>query len=176
MTSAILNQMLTDVDSIRHGTLQNRAGIDLLLAHKRACEEFEGMCCMNLSDHSASIHRKLKQLQDNMKKLTGNEWGLDEWFEGWGITGWFKDIVKGALLLLVVIIVLLCVIPCMMKLVSLLEENMVERVWLVQEEEGRIVAMYLNHLDYSVHQPSSLELFLSEFSQAPLEFIKVTKT
>ncbi|KFZ65707.1 hypothetical protein N321_08823, partial [Antrostomus carolinensis] len=52
------------------------AAIDfLLLAHGHRCEDFEGMCFMNLS----SIHRKLKQLQDNMKKLTLNDWGLDEW-------------------------------------------------------------------------------------------------
>lgn len=70
-TSPILNQMLTDVGSISHGTLQNRAAVDfLLLAHGHRHEEFEGMCCMNVDDHSASSHRKLKQLQDNMKKLT----------------------------------------------------------------------------------------------------------
>lgn len=31
LTSAILNQMLTDVDNVRRGTLQNRAAIGLLL-------------------------------------------------------------------------------------------------------------------------------------------------
>ncbi|XP_054373745.1 LOW QUALITY PROTEIN: uncharacterized protein LOC129046998 [Molothrus ater] len=140
-TSAILNQMLTDVGSIRHGTLQNRAAIDfLLLAHGHGCEEFEGMCWMNLSDNSASIHKKLKQLQDNMNKLTVNDWGLDEWFKGWGITRWLKDMVKGILLVLVVIILLLCVIPCIIKLVTRLVEKTVKRVWLVQEEEeGGIV-------------------------------------
>lgn len=72
--SAVLNQMLTGGDSISHGTLQNRAAVDLLLlAHGHGCEELEGMCCMNLSEHSASIHRKLKQLQDNMKRLTVND-------------------------------------------------------------------------------------------------------
>ncbi|KGL90085.1 hypothetical protein N301_14818, partial [Charadrius vociferus] len=54
------------------------AAIDfLLLAHGHGCEDFEGMCCMNLSDHSESIHKKLQQLQDNMKKLTVTNWGLD---------------------------------------------------------------------------------------------------
>ncbi|KFU87666.1 hypothetical protein M959_11363, partial [Chaetura pelagica] len=28
----------------------------LLLAHGHGCQEFEGMCCTNLSDHSESIH------------------------------------------------------------------------------------------------------------------------
>ncbi|KFU89752.1 hypothetical protein M959_14524, partial [Chaetura pelagica] len=40
------------------------AAIDcLLLAHGHGCQEFEGMCCMNLSDHSESIHRKIEQLK-----------------------------------------------------------------------------------------------------------------
>ncbi|CAN8219696.1 unnamed protein product, partial [Coccothraustes coccothraustes] len=70
-----------------------------------------------------------------MKKLTVNDWGLDEQFEGWGITGWWKDMVKGALLVLVVIIILLSVIPCIIKLVTCLVKNTVKRVLLVQEEE-----------------------------------------
>ncbi|KFR12412.1 hypothetical protein N306_07441, partial [Opisthocomus hoazin] len=41
------------------------AAIDLLLlAQGCGCEDFEGMCCMNLSDHSESIHKQLKQLED----------------------------------------------------------------------------------------------------------------
>ncbi|KGL91813.1 hypothetical protein N301_12890, partial [Charadrius vociferus] len=56
------------------------AAIDFLfLAHGHGCEDFEGMCCMNLSDHSESIHKKLQQLQDNMKKLTVSDGGLDAW-------------------------------------------------------------------------------------------------
>ncbi|KFR11330.1 hypothetical protein N306_13780, partial [Opisthocomus hoazin] len=36
------------------------AAIDfLLLAQGHGCEEFDSMCCMNLSDHSESIHRSL---------------------------------------------------------------------------------------------------------------------
>ncbi|KFP26403.1 hypothetical protein N325_05994, partial [Colius striatus] len=39
------------------------AAIDfLLLAHGHGFEEFKGMCCMNLLDHSTSIHAKLKEL------------------------------------------------------------------------------------------------------------------
>ncbi|KFP70464.1 hypothetical protein N310_05797, partial [Acanthisitta chloris] len=44
------------------------AAIDfLLLAQRHSCEEFEGMCYMNLFDHLVSIHKHLKQLQDNIK-------------------------------------------------------------------------------------------------------------
>ncbi|KFV39418.1 hypothetical protein N341_02981, partial [Tyto alba] len=35
----------------------------LLLAQGHGCEDFEGMCCMNLSDHSESIHQSIQQLK-----------------------------------------------------------------------------------------------------------------
>ncbi|KFV02780.1 hypothetical protein N339_00016, partial [Pterocles gutturalis] len=39
------------------------AAIDfLLLAQGHGCKDFEGMCCMNLSDHSRSIHAQLSEL------------------------------------------------------------------------------------------------------------------
>ncbi|KFO52479.1 hypothetical protein N302_13203, partial [Corvus brachyrhynchos] len=40
------------------------AAIDfLLLAHGHGCGDFQGMCCMNLSDHSVSILKHLSDLQ-----------------------------------------------------------------------------------------------------------------
>ncbi|KFZ62520.1 hypothetical protein N338_00658, partial [Podiceps cristatus] len=40
------------------------AAIDfLLLAYGHGCEDFEGMCCMNLSDHSESVHKSIQDLQ-----------------------------------------------------------------------------------------------------------------
>ncbi|KFP78631.1 hypothetical protein N310_07885, partial [Acanthisitta chloris] len=42
----------------------------LLLAQRHSCEEFEGMYCMNLSDHSVSTHKQLKQLQDSVNEIT----------------------------------------------------------------------------------------------------------
>jgi len=60
VTTKILQSLLEDQSSLRHGVLQNRAAIDfLLLAQGHGCEDFEGMCCMNLSDHSKSIHKQL---------------------------------------------------------------------------------------------------------------------
>ncbi|KFW76047.1 hypothetical protein N305_12332, partial [Manacus vitellinus] len=50
------------------------AAIDfLLLAQGHRCEEFDGICCMNLSDKSTSIHKNLQQLQNLTKKLTVND-------------------------------------------------------------------------------------------------------
>ncbi|KFV54907.1 hypothetical protein N341_00770, partial [Tyto alba] len=42
----------------------------LLLAQGHGCENFEGMCCMNLSDHSESVHRSIQLLKEGVKKLT----------------------------------------------------------------------------------------------------------
>ncbi|KFO55387.1 hypothetical protein N302_14141, partial [Corvus brachyrhynchos] len=41
----------------------------LLLVHGHGCEDFDGMCCINLSDHSQSIHASIKALQDSVAKL-----------------------------------------------------------------------------------------------------------
>ncbi|KFQ37520.1 hypothetical protein N332_14048, partial [Mesitornis unicolor] len=46
------------------------AAIDfLLLAQGHRREDFEGMCCMNLSDHSESIHKSIQLLKDGLKEL-----------------------------------------------------------------------------------------------------------
>ncbi|KFV00457.1 hypothetical protein N340_12141, partial [Tauraco erythrolophus] len=41
------------------------AAIDfLLLMHGHGCEILEGMCCMNLSHHSESVHETIQKLKD----------------------------------------------------------------------------------------------------------------
>ncbi|KFQ44778.1 hypothetical protein N333_02764, partial [Nestor notabilis] len=46
------------------------AAIDfLLLAHGHGCEDFEGLCCMNLSDYSESVHRSIQTLKEFTGKL-----------------------------------------------------------------------------------------------------------
>lgn len=35
----------------------------LLLAQGHGCEDFDGMCYMNLSDHSVSIHKSIQDLK-----------------------------------------------------------------------------------------------------------------
>ncbi|KFO64425.1 hypothetical protein N302_03934, partial [Corvus brachyrhynchos] len=55
------------------------AAIDfLLLAHGHGCEEFDGMCCMNLSDHSKSVFANIKELQISVSKL--REESQSNWF------------------------------------------------------------------------------------------------
>ncbi|KFP69390.1 hypothetical protein N310_13370, partial [Acanthisitta chloris] len=87
LTSQMVAELMTDVDSIRHAVLQNQAAIDfLLLAQRHGCEESEGMCCMNLFDHSVSIHKQLKQLQDNANEITARHNPFDDWLQSLGLT------------------------------------------------------------------------------------------
>ncbi|NXC34533.1 ERB1 protein, partial [Campylorhamphus procurvoides] len=88
-TSNILSQLLTNVNDIRHAVLQNRAAIDfLLLAQGHGCQEFEGMCCMNLSDHSKSIHKQLSTLRERLNHITYGTSPLSDWLASLGLTGW----------------------------------------------------------------------------------------
>ncbi|KFQ19529.1 hypothetical protein N331_07473, partial [Merops nubicus] len=58
------------------------AAIDfLLLAHGHGCEDLDGMCCMNLSDHSESVHQSIQKLRDGVQKLQVDD--SRSWFDGW---------------------------------------------------------------------------------------------
>ncbi|KFV00189.1 hypothetical protein N340_01778, partial [Tauraco erythrolophus] len=54
--------------------------IDFLLAQGHGCTDFEGMCCMDLSDHSQSIHKQLANLQSNMHHITTQDDPFLNWF------------------------------------------------------------------------------------------------
>ncbi|KGL98132.1 hypothetical protein N301_02542, partial [Charadrius vociferus] len=46
------------------------AAIDFwLLAQGHRCDDFEGMCCINLSDRSESVHKSIQMLKEGFKKL-----------------------------------------------------------------------------------------------------------
>ncbi|KFZ53602.1 hypothetical protein N338_12854, partial [Podiceps cristatus] len=46
------------------------AAIDFLLsAHGHGCEDFDGLCCMDLSDHTESIHKRINELHKLVEKL-----------------------------------------------------------------------------------------------------------
>ncbi|KFV95299.1 hypothetical protein N326_01194, partial [Eurypyga helias] len=56
------------------------AAIDfLLLAQGHGCQDFEGMCCMNLSDHSVSIHRQIAEMQKHLKDFSLQKDPLRGW-------------------------------------------------------------------------------------------------
>ncbi|XP_064508538.1 uncharacterized protein LOC135413177 [Pseudopipra pipra] len=113
-TSAALSALLTDVDSVRHASLQNRAAIDfLLLAQGHGCQDFEGMCCMNLSDHSESVHASIQKLKALTQQLhVRDEWNLfGDWKWGWP---WLRKTLIGLSIVGCIITCILCMIPCIL--------------------------------------------------------------
>ena len=70
LTSRVLSDLADSLTTVQHAVLQNRMAIDfLLLAHGHGCEDFEGMCCMDLEDNSSSIHKEIKQLMEHSQKI-----------------------------------------------------------------------------------------------------------
>ncbi|NXW76797.1 ERB1 protein, partial [Hirundo rustica] len=83
-TTMVIEQLLMDQNSLKHAILQNRAATDfLLLAQGHGCEDFEEMCCMNLSDHSESIHKKLQYLRQHIQSIQQEQGLLDSWLTNW---------------------------------------------------------------------------------------------
>nr|WDE30412.1 env protein [Avian leukosis virus] len=118
LTSLVLNAMLEDMNSIRHAVLQNRAAIDfLLLAQGHGCQDVEGMCCFNLSDHSESIHKALQAMKEHTEKIRVEDDPIGDWFTRTfgSIGGWLAKGVKTLLFALLVIVCLLAIIPCIIK-------------------------------------------------------------
>ena len=115
LTTLVLNAMLEDTNSIRHAVLQNKAAIYfLLLAQGHECEDLEGMCCFNLSDHSVSIHKALKALRDHTERIQVDDDPIGDWFKKtFGNFGsWIVKIVKGIVLALLVIVCIAAILPC----------------------------------------------------------------
>ncbi|TRZ14274.1 hypothetical protein HGM15179_012813, partial [Zosterops borbonicus] len=88
LTSNALTDLLSEERITRQATLQNRAAIDyLLLLHQHTCEEFEGLCCFNLTSEAEDIQKSIVQIRDmvgSIKKETGG-W-LENLFDKWGIS------------------------------------------------------------------------------------------
>lgn len=109
-TSQALSDLLLDVDPVCHTALQNRAAIDfLLLTQGPGCEDTEGLCCMNVLEHSTSIHQSIQQLQEGVQKLrVGTSWG---WFYVWFqcLGPWIQKLIKSGLMCLLIFVCLLSV-------------------------------------------------------------------
>ncbi|XP_056179594.1 uncharacterized protein LOC130142143 [Falco biarmicus] len=144
LTSKILSSLLLDVDNVRHDTLQNRAAIDfLLLAHGHGCEDFEGMCCMNLSDHSISMHKKLSQLNGKMKHILADDNPFDELLRGFGITGWLKTLLMEGIRFVIIIVAMFLVFSCLFSCVKKGLTSIVNQTWVVQKEKRGYVEGFL---------------------------------
>ncbi|XP_072184209.1 syncytin-A-like [Excalfactoria chinensis] len=127
-TSAMLSDLLADVDSIRHAVLQNRAAIDfLLLAQGHGCKDFEGMCCFNLSDHSESLHKKLEWLREHTNKIGIQKDPLGDWLEGWfgKIAPWFKQLLVMIVIGLLIFLALMLCVPCLFHCLQRMVEQMI---------------------------------------------------
>ena len=142
-TSEALSGLLLDVDSVRHATLQNRAAIDfLLLAQGHGCEDFEGMCCMNLSDHSESIHKSIQLLKQGVQKLQlddGWDW-LTKLLQGWGLGSWLKGLLQTVIILGLVFLCLMLCIPCfctcLQNMIAKTVQSITSQALLAQKENG----------------------------------------
>ncbi|KFP11591.1 hypothetical protein Z169_10070, partial [Egretta garzetta] len=56
------------------------AAIDfLLLAQGHGCEDFDGMCCFNLSDRIESIHQSIALMKKNLEKMQKDISPWDKW-------------------------------------------------------------------------------------------------
>jgi len=139
-TSEILTQLLMDVDSVRHAVLQNRAAIDFwLLARGHGCQEFKGMCCMNLSDHSQSIHQQLAVLRERTEHITYNTSPFDSWLTSWGLSGWIRELIKQGIVISVAIIMFLGIVGCALSCIKKLMFKVFNQAWIAQNKEGGFV-------------------------------------
>ncbi|TRZ10382.1 hypothetical protein HGM15179_016727 [Zosterops borbonicus] len=88
--------------------LQNRAAIDyLLLLHHHTCEEFEGLCCFNLSSRAESVRESIKKIQDMVHtiKQETKDW-FDQLFGNWGLSSWVSSAIKTGLLVLLLLFII----------------------------------------------------------------------
>ncbi|RMB89963.1 hypothetical protein DUI87_33662 [Hirundo rustica rustica] len=109
LTSNALTNLLSDEEVTRQATLQNGAAIDyLLLLHSHRCEEFEGLCCFNLSSRAENIYDAIQEIREmvgSIKKETDNR--LGGLFANWGISDWAGSILKNVLLTLFILVLVL---------------------------------------------------------------------
>lgn len=124
--------------------LQNRAAIDfLLLAQGHGCEDLEGMCCFNLSNHSESIRKAISTLKQHTSKIQQDISPLEKWLNSLDITGWLSGLVKEGLrrlMLLVVGILIICSVIAVVKKMLL---KVTSAVLLAQEKNRGIVEGWL---------------------------------
>ncbi|NXB02274.1 ENR1 protein, partial [Cnemophilus loriae] len=107
-TTAVLSALADDMDSLRHAILQNRAAIDfLLLAQRHGCEEFEGMCCFNLTNHSDSIHKQLKWLREHTARITIADDPFGNWLRNafGGLSGWIIGLIKEGIRIISIVLI-----------------------------------------------------------------------
>lgn len=105
-TSQALAELLEDEETTRQATLQNRAAIDyLLLINGHGYDEFEGLCCLNLSLHARSIYSSINEIRRQVHRLQKEteDW-LGNLTKTWGISRWSSSLFRFILQIFVTIL------------------------------------------------------------------------
>ncbi|XP_059589230.1 syncytin-2-like [Alligator mississippiensis] len=113
-TSQALAALNIEMKELRGATLQNRAAIDhLLLRHNHGCEEFEGMCCFNLTDNSELIESKVQKLKKVLSYIKQGERFDFSWLTSWLPNfSWFKQIFLLIVASMCIFLMICCGIQC----------------------------------------------------------------
>ncbi|KAG8147162.1 hypothetical protein E2320_022873, partial [Naja naja] len=119
VTLSAIAALADKMGEIRKSVLQNRVAIDyILLIMGHGCEEFNGMCCFDISDKAHFIESKLKVLHNITMHLTHiadsnafkKIWdGLTSWLPD---LTWLKEVFLGVIIIVIGLILCIC-IQCM---------------------------------------------------------------
>ncbi|XP_064265992.1 uncharacterized protein LOC135294539 [Passer domesticus] len=143
LTSAALSDLLQDEEITRQATLQNRAAIDfLLLLHDHRCQDFEGLCCLNLTSKAEDVRLAIDQMREMISKIKEDsaDW-LGNLFSGWGLSGWLGSVLKTIILVVFVVLLVLIVISILWTIlkrlmIKLTAPAVVNHVMELQPSEG----------------------------------------
>ena len=111
-------------------------------------EEFKGMCCMNISDHSQSISKQLQQLQDNMHKIQQVSSPLDDFLGSLGWTKWIMELLRMLAGPIIIVGLLVCCLPILMRCCLSCVENSTEALI---KRKGGDVGVHAGLLNFLAH-------------------------
>ena len=98
------------------------AGGYLLLKHNIGCQDFKGMCCFNLFDHSRSIQshiQALHEIANNIKKdVDSSSWW--DWLLSWlPDLSWLRTLFISIIIIIAYLIIICCCIQCIPSLIQI---------------------------------------------------------
>ncbi|TRZ19351.1 hypothetical protein HGM15179_007768 [Zosterops borbonicus] len=169
LTSNALTDLLSEERITRQATLQNRAAIDyLLLLHQHTCEEFEGLCCFNLTSKAEDIQRSIVQIRDmvgTIKKETGG-W-LDNIFDKMGISSWSGSIIQTCVTIVFILFIVAIAFALIKRLLlKIISDNTSPSV--NHLESGASVDIELEELESALKQLEEHRLAVQEEEETTL--------
>jgi len=96
------------------------------------------MCCVNLSDHSQSIHRQLADLRKNLNAIQV-ESGLMDWLKHFEISGWLANLVRQGITMFIMVVVMLLIFSYALQCIKNLMAKMMQGIWMAQKQKGGFV-------------------------------------